>query len=155
KKQLVRVSLVGPERIIGEVKDAKELPEDLRKKLSGNKFTTLRPPMEDAGKLMDKLNELVQKNDLKLVREEEHFAWLGPFLMMVLPAILLLGLFFILLQRYRDPMGGGFLNNYIKSPARRYERSKMRVTFEDVADMEHAKRELTEVVEFLKSPEKF
>jgi cell division protease FtsH len=47
------------------------------------------------------------------------------------------------------------LSNYIKSPARRYDRNKMRVTFEDVADMQGAKGELQEIVEFLRSPEKF
>src|SRR5207248_5994733 len=60
-----------------------------------------------------------------------------------------------LLPRFRDPMGGGFLSNYIKSPARRYERNKMRITFDDVAGMQSAKSELQEMVEFLKSPEKF
>src|SRR5262249_9315765 len=50
---------------------------------------------------------------------------------------------------------GGFLSNYIKSPAKRYERSKLRVTFEDVAGMQNAKGELQEVVEFLRNPEKF
>src|SRR5206468_12070722 len=33
--------------------------------------------------------------------------------------------------------------------------TKTRVTFEDVAGIENAKRELQEVVDFLKSPEKF
>ena len=47
------------------------------------------------------------------------------------------------------------MSNYIKSPAKRYDKSKMRVTFEDVADMQSAKSELQEIVEFLKSPEKF
>src|SRR5690349_8782494 len=74
---------------------------------------------------------------------------------MLLPALLLLALVFFFLPRFRDPLGGGFLTNYIKSPARRYERSKMRVTFEDVAGMQNAKSELQEVVEFLRSPEKF
>jgi len=72
-----------------------------------------------------------------------------------LPFLLLLGVLFFLLPRFRDPLGGSFLSNYIKSPARRYERSKMRVTFDDVAGMQNAKSELQEVVEFLKSPEKF
>src|SRR5262249_57910240 len=48
-----------------------------------------------------------------------------------------------------------FLSNYIKSPAKRYERSKMRVTFDDVAGMQNAKGELQEIVEFLRNPEKF
>src|SRR5690349_19282768 len=74
---------------------------------------------------------------------------------MLLPALLLLALVFFFLPRFRDPLGGGFLTNYIKSPAKRYERSKLRVTFDDVAGMQNAKSELQEVVEFLKTPEKF
>src|SRR5206468_6175475 len=54
-----------------------------------------------------------------------------------------------------DPLGGNFLNSYIKSPARRYERGKTRVTFDDVAGMQNAKSELQEIVDFLKSPDKF
>jgi cell division protease FtsH len=105
---------------------------------------------------MERLHALVQANpNLRIYWEDEHFAWLGPFLLLVLPAVIILFLFLFLMQRFRDPLGGGFLTNYIKSPARRYEKNKMRVTFEDVADMENAKRELTEIVEFLKSPEKF
>src|SRR5262249_59514178 len=56
---------------------------------------------------------------------------------------------------FRDPLGGGFLSNYVKSPAKRYDKTKMRVTFEDVANMTSAKSELQEIVDFLKSPEKF
>jgi cell division protease FtsH len=87
---------------------------------------------------------------------EDHFAWLSTVLVMLLPAALLLFLFFFLLPRFRDPLGGGFLTNYIKSPARRYERNKQpRITFEDVAGMQYAKSELQEIVEFLRGPEKF
>src|SRR5207253_4467155 len=74
---------------------------------------------------------------------------------MLMPGVLLLGLFLFLTTRFRGPRGGGFLSSYIKSPAKRYERSKMRVTFDDVADMQSAKGELQEVVDFLRSPEKF
>src|SRR5579872_4146918 len=76
-------------------------------------------------------------------------------MMILLPSALLLFLFLFLLPRFRDPLGGGFLSNYIKSPAKRYERSKLRVTFDDVAGMQNAKSELQEIVEFLRSPEKF
>jgi cell division protease FtsH len=62
--------------------------------------------------------------------------------------------FFFFLPRMRDPMGGAY-NSFVRSPARRYEKGKTRTTFDDVAGMEHAKKELQEVVEFLKSPEKF
>ena len=81
---------------------------------------------------------------------------MGPLFMFLLPTLLLVLFFFVfLLPRFRDPLGGGFLSNYVKSPAKRYDKTKMRVTFDDVANMVAAKSELQEIVDFLKSPEKF
>ncbi|MCI0463422.1 MAG: ATP-dependent zinc metalloprotease FtsH [Gemmataceae bacterium] len=147
-----KVTFLGNERLLGEVKDATD-PEVQKLKLRGGKFTTFLPPGTEVTKDLTKV--LLDKG-ARVNRDEERGAWLGPLLMMLLPALLLLGVFFLfLLPRLRDPLGGSFLSNYIKSPARRYERNKMRVTFEDVANMESAKSELQEIVEFLRSPEKF
>jgi cell division protease FtsH len=147
------VTFVGTDRLSGEVTDLEQVPDAIKAKLRSNrKFTTLRPPGEDRDDLPKKLEE----KRIPFQTEEQHGAWIGPLLMMLVPAALLLGFFFLfLLPRFRDPLGSSFLTNYIKSPARRYERSKMRVTFDDVADMENAKGELQEVVDFLRSPEKF
>ena len=154
--QVSEVTLVGKERIVGKVRDPDKLPPelaDIRAKLaSGNQFTTERPAIEDGGKL----HEMLYRANVKWTNESESAPWLGSLLLMLLPAVLLLAFFFFfILPRVRDPLGGGFLTSYIKSPARRYERSKMRITFDDVADMENAKRELQEVVDYLRSPEKF
>lgn len=68
----------------------------------------------------------------------------------------ILGGFWFLMRRNRDQMlGGGMFSGFSKSPAKRYEASEQRVTFDDVAGLEGVKNELQEVVEFLKSPEKF
>jgi cell division protease FtsH len=96
-----------------------------------------------------------EEEPLKIVREEDKWTWVGTAIMVVLPIAFLLFLFFVLIPRFRDPLGGSFLTNYIKSPARRYDRTKMRVTFDDVADMQNAKSELQEIVEFLKDPQRF
>jgi cell division protease FtsH len=146
-----QVTFAEKERIVGEVKDAND-DEVKALKMKGPKFTVALPPGLNSEGLVDKL----RKHEVAIKSEGEHSAWITPLLIMLLPAILLLGIFFLfLLPRLRDPLGGSFLSNYIKSPARRYERSKMRVTFEDVADMESAKSELQEIVDFLRSPEKF
>ncbi|MFG0333225.1 MAG: ATP-dependent zinc metalloprotease FtsH, partial [Maioricimonas sp. JB049] len=60
-----------------------------------------------------------------------------------------------LMRRSADPMGSGMFGSFIRSPAKRFRQSEHRNTFDDVAGMEHAKRELQEVVEFLKDPAKF
>jgi cell division protease FtsH len=163
---LKRVSFIGSNSIEGEV-DATKMPEDLRKHLpESGKFKTTKPPVDDR-ELSDKLNELASKDrpnpsdpksplpPLKYNPEADHWGWLGTAVIVMLPILLLVLFFFFLVPRIRDPLGGSFLSNYIKSPARRYDRSKMRVTFEDVADMQNAKSELQEIVEFLKDPQRF
>ncbi len=157
-KDLKHVTFVGADRIVGEVNDVDHLPDTItnqdkfREHLSHGKFQVSRIEHTE----LDKLLEELHKGNIDFTQEAEKWAWLGPLTVLLLPALLLLGfLFLFILPRMRDPLGGSFLSNYIKSPARRYERSKMRVTFEDVADMESAKGELQEVVDFLRGPEKF
>ncbi|MDH3718129.1 MAG: ATP-dependent zinc metalloprotease FtsH [Planctomycetota bacterium] len=71
--------------------------------------------------------------------------------------ILLFVAFVTMFRRARDQFmgGGGILSGFSKSPAQRYESSDKRVTFGDVAGLEGVKRDLQEVIDFLKDPEKF
>jgi cell division protease FtsH len=161
EKKLSKVTFVGSDSITGEVKNPDDIPNDvqdadeLRRKLKNTRtVTTSQPPRMDVAKFSEELLKI--DPTLQINNVPESGKWLGTFLIVMLPAVLILGVIFLfLLPRLRDPLGGSFLSNYIKSPARRYERSKMRVTFEDVADMESAKLELQEVVEFLRTPDKF
>jgi cell division protease FtsH len=150
--------LVTPDYITGEIKDPENLPEKLqylKKDLrNGKKFTVQRQGTEDKGGELER--ELRKYPDLKWKEGPSRSQWTMILVMFVLPTLIILGLFFFFIfPRIRDPLSGGVLNNYIKSPARRYERNKLRQTFDDVADMENAKRELQEVVDFLSTPEKF
>lgn len=151
--KLKKVVFVGKDRAMGIAKESEE--EWVKKlELPKGQFNVSLPPAQDRMPLAE---EIRAKNpDVQIDSEEEHGAWVGPALSALLMTMLLLGvLFLFVLPRFKDPLGGTFLSNYVKSPARRYERSKGRVTFEDVADMESAKRELQEVVDFLRSPDKF
>jgi len=69
-------------------------------------------------------------------------------LMMVLVA----GLFIYL---FRQQFGGQQVFNFARSRARRYDQSQPRITFDDVADLEEAKEELREIIDFLKNPQRF
>jgi cell division protease FtsH len=59
-------------------------------------------------------------------------------------------------RRARDQMmGGGMLPGVLRSPARRYGGEGTRVTFNDVAGLGNVKKDLQEIVEFLRDPTKF
>jgi cell division protease FtsH len=69
------------------------------------------------------------------------------------PTLLFLGLLFLLLRRAGNVQNA--LGSFGRSRARRYQANGDRVTFADVAGIDEAKSELTEVVDFLRHPEKY
>ena len=77
------------------------------------------------------------------------------FLMLALPLAVIFTIW-MLYRRTRDQlMGGGFLSSFSRSTAKRYEPSDQQTTFKDVAGLEGVKADLQEIVDYLKSPEKF
>ncbi|HJX70163.1 MAG TPA: ATP-dependent zinc metalloprotease FtsH [Dehalococcoidia bacterium] len=80
------------------------------------------------------------------------FNW-GSLLISFLPVLLLIGLFWFLLRGAQGASNQAF--NFSRSRARVFSGVKPTVTFADVAGVDEAKQELQEVVQFLKSPEKF
>src|SRR3954452_14504340 len=67
------------------------------------------------------------------------------------PALLLVGMIVWIMGRTR----AGVMSGLGRSRARRYDASDARTTFADVAGIEEAEAELTEVVEFLRDPRRF
>jgi len=166
--ELKSVTLFGTDRAKGEVRDPNS---ELAKKFELGKngqFSVLLPPSNDRSALTAEIEKADQKYRdekkkaepewarVKISREEEPAPWIGSVLLQLLVVFGVVTLFVVfVLPKLRDPMGGGFINNYIRSPAKRYEKGKGRITFEDVAGMENAKRELNEMVDYLKDPAKF
>jgi cell division protease FtsH len=59
-------------------------------------------------------------------------------------------------RRARDQMlGGGMLPGVLRSPARRYAADAQRVTFNDVAGLGNVKKDLQEIVDYLRDPARF
>jgi cell division protease FtsH len=71
------------------------------------------------------------------------------------PTLLIVGLFVLLARRASAGGGMGALGNFGRSQARRVDPEKIRATFDDVAGIDEAKAELTEIVDFLRSPERY
>jgi len=73
------------------------------------------------------------------------------------PTLLLVGLFILLMRGASRGLaaGAGSFAGFGKARARRYEPSEQRTTFKDVAGIDEAKEDLAEVVDFLKSPDRY
>ncbi|MFO0956742.1 MAG: ATP-dependent zinc metalloprotease FtsH [Isosphaeraceae bacterium] len=74
---------------------------------------------------------------------------------LLLPTFLIAAIIYFMMRRARDQFDGGILGSFVKSPAKRHDKSKQRTTFDEVAGLENAKYELQEIVDFLKNPEKY
>jgi cell division protease FtsH len=79
--------------------------------------------------------------------------WFGALLSWVFPLVLLFWLWGSMAKK--GGMLGGGIFDIGKSKARVYVQSKTGVTFNDVAGIDEAKEELMEIVEFLKSPQRY
>jgi cell division protease FtsH len=98
-----------------------------------------------------KTNKLISDFDLKPTSNWSE--WIG----MLLPTLIFIGFFYFISKRMAGgPGGGGQIFSIGKSKAKLFdEKNDVKVTFENVAGLEGAKEEIQEIVEFLKTPEKF
>ena len=154
EKHVAKVTLRdASNRMVVEIKDKDKLPDTIKKQVRSDRVEVLLWKGDiDSGEV----SKFLDKHEIPRKTEPDMTSWIGPvftflFTLMLFAAIF----FFLILPRFRDPLGSSFLTNYIRSPAKRFDKTKMRTTFEDVADMANAKYELQEIVEFLKNPEKF
>ncbi len=105
------------------------------------------------------LLKILTENDVDIAVTPTKLAnpWQQAVSSLIFPVLLIGGLFF-LFRRSQSGSGGGGGNpamSFGKSKARLQMEPSTQVTFSDVAGVEGAKLELTEVVDFLKSPDRF
>ncbi|MEM9244994.1 MAG: ATP-dependent zinc metalloprotease FtsH3, partial [Cyanobacteria bacterium P01_F01_bin.153] len=99
--------------------------------------------------------DILSENNVDIVvqpQTDENF-WVRALSSLFLPILLLVGLFFLL--RRAQGGGGNPAMTFGKSKARVQMEPQTQVTFGDVAGIEQAKLELTEVVDFLKNADRF
>jgi len=116
-------------------------------------FSTTKPSIDDK-----ELMQLLENNDVTIDAEKQDRSWLPYFLILGLPWLLIIG-YFIYVRRKMSGKGRGMMGGGVfgigKSRAKRYHKTSAGVTFDDVAGLKNAKKDLLEIVEYLKNPEKF
>jgi cell division protease FtsH len=103
----------------------------------------------------DALSALLEENGVVVNAKplDSGSPWWQALLLGFGPTILFVGLLFWLMRRAGNVQN--LLGSFGRSTAQRYAPSGERVTFADVAGIEEAKAELSEVVDFLRHPEKY
>ena len=107
-----------------------------------------------------KLEEAKVANNLDFDKRNDEQTDLFDSILSYLPFIFLIGLWIFFMRRMSGGGAaggaGGQIFNIGKSKAKLFdENQKVKVTFKDVAGLEGAKEEVQEIVDFLKTPEKY
>ena len=82
---------------------------------------------------------------------------LGDILGWIIPLVFFVGIWFFIMKRMSGGAGGGGsqIFNIGKTRGKLVDKADIKVTFKDVAGLEGAKEEISEIVDFLKKPEKY
>jgi cell division protease FtsH len=147
------ISATG-ETVSGEFKNQITYPPTGDKATKAKNFDTEIPTFANT----DQLSKELQDHGVEISAEPIN-AGRGTFWNLLLsfgPVLLLVGLFIYLGRRAASAGGGlGALGSFGRSRARRVEGGSTSVTFKDVAGIDEAKAELTEVVDFLRNPDRY
>ncbi|MES2411795.1 MAG: ATP-dependent zinc metalloprotease FtsH, partial [Bacteroidota bacterium] len=105
----------------------------------------------------NKIEKAAQEGKIKDYDFKAKSNW-SELLITLLPFVIIIGLWVLIMRRMSGGAGGGGgqLFNIGKSRAKLFdEKTEVKTTFKDVAGLEGAKEEIQEIVEFLKTPEKY
>jgi cell division protease FtsH len=136
KGQVVTGKLKGPQKVDGK---------------SITAYSSRLPPQDDRDFM-----PLLRKNDVKIQAESEEQPFFVQMLISIAPFVLIMVAWGWISRRAQGMMSKSPLAGMMRGRTRRYEKdAQVAVKFEDVAGLQAAKRDLSEIAEFLKEPERF
>jgi len=142
------------EAIQGKFKVKQRYPPADRKATPTKLFATQVPSFWNGSQL----STLLQEKGVQIKAESTTTSQslLVELLLGFGPTLLIVGLFILIFKRAAAAGGGmGALGKFGSSQARRVDPEKIRVTFKDIAGIDEAKAELSEIVDFLRNPERY
>ena len=117
----------------------------------GTRFTTYSPETNNDSLI----GTLLENNvEIKGAEPNKNSFW-AHALISWFPIILLLGIWIYFMRQMQGGGGRGGALSFGKSRARLLSEDQVKITFSDVAGVEEAKQEVSELVEFLRDPGKF
>ncbi len=117
--------------------------------IGGGEFKTYSPETDN-----NTIIGLLEKSNIKYnAKPRETSIWL-PLLYQMFPFIIIIGLWVFFMRQMQGGGGKGAMS-FGKSRARLLGEDQIKITFGDVAGVEEAKEEVSELVEFLSDPGKF
>jgi cell division protease FtsH len=120
---------------------------------SSTRFMTTLPPVQDP-----ELISLLEQHEVEIHALSGDAHWLTKALIGVIPWILIIGLFWYgtrRMQKNLGGLGGAGLFDFGKSRAKRFRQQDQDLSFDNVAGLENAKRDLYEIVGYLKDPQHY
>lgn len=130
-------ALRGEPAVTGKLKTMEE---------QGHPFSTVR--MDDPN-----LINVLEANGIEYQAQIEN-TWFSTLLSWIVPMFIFFAIWGYFMKKMGSGMGGGLMS-IGKSKAKIYVADETKVTFEDVAGVDEAEEELKEIIDFLKSPERF
>lgn len=146
----VKTLVFQADRINGELKQATKTSE-------AKKFQTEWPTQAMDSRFVDSVVEIARQHDTQVKADNNTGVFLN-ILINIVPWILVFAFIWFFVFRQLRGFGGGaggMLGNFGRSRHRVSTKEHTNVTFSDVAGVDEAKDECTEIIEFLKNPKRF